>query len=95
MMQTDVSAAYVTSSGSAINANRTRLKGIYVNASGAATVVLTDGTSSGFQQFKIDIPASATANPVYINIPGEGVLFLNGIYVNTLTGINSITVFYG
>ena len=95
MMQTDVSSAYVTAASTSVFTGRIRLKGIYVNASGAATVTLTDGSSSGFQQFKMDVPASATSNPVYIPIPGEGIVFLNGIYVATLSGVNSITVFYG
>ena len=94
-MQTDVSAAYVTSASTSVFTGRIRLKGIYVNASGAATIALTDGSSSGQQLFKVDMPASATDNPIYVPIPGEGIVFLNGIYVNTLSGVNSVTVFYG
>lgn len=94
MMQTDVSSAYITSSGAAAYTGRIRLKGIYLNASGAATVVLSDA-SGGPTLFKIDSPASATNNPIFIPIPGEGILFQTSIYVTTLTGVNSITVFYG
>ena len=95
MMQTDVKAAYVTASGANAYAGTARLKGLYVNASGAASIEFSDGTSTGQSLFRIDMPASATANPIAIQIPGEGVFFPTSIYVKTLTGVNSITVFYG
>lgn len=95
MMQTDVKAVYITASGANAYAGPTRLKGLYVNASGAATIEFTDGGTSGTSRFKIDMPASATGNPVSINLPGEGVQFTSTLYVKTLTGVNSITVFYG
>ena len=95
MMQTDVKSAYVTSSGANAYAGPARLKGVYVNASGAATVEFTDGGTSGTSRFKIDLPASATSNPVYVPIPGEGIQFTTTIYVKTLTGVTSVTVFYG
>lgn len=95
MMQTDVKAAYVTASAANAYAGAARVKGLYINASGAATVELTDGSDTGQSLLKLDIPASATNNPVIVPIPGEGVWFKTSIFVNTLTNVTSMTVFYG
>lgn len=95
MMQTDVSAAYVTASGANAYGAAARLKGVFINASGAASIELSDGSATGPSLFRVDMPATATANPVSIPIPGEGILFKTSVYVKTLTGVNSLIVFYG
>jgi hypothetical protein len=72
-----------------------RVKSIYINASSSAgSVTLLDGGSSGTSKIVLDTPASATDNPVYVNIPGEGVLFKTNVYA-TLANVTSITVFFG
>ena len=95
MMQTDVKSVYITASGANAYAGPARVKGIYVNSSGAGTVELTNGTSTGTSLLKFDYPASATANPIYILLPGEGIQFPTSVYVKTLTGATSATIFYG
>lgn len=92
-MQYDVKSAYLAASGSAYGA-RTRLKGVYINTGGsAATVEFTNG-NGGTSLMKVDAPASATGNPVYIIVPGEGILFETSLYA-VVTGAASVTVFYG
>lgn len=95
MMQTDVKAAYVTAESANAYAAAARVKGVYINASGAAALELTDGSSTGASLLKLDVPTGATGNPVYVQIPGEGIFFPTSIYVKTLTNITSMTVFYG
>lgn len=94
-MQTDVKSAFITSGGANVYAGPARVKGVFINASGAATVEFTDGGTTGTSLLKFTVPASATANPVFIPIPGEGVKFTTSIYANTASGVNSVTVFYG
>lgn len=95
MMQTDVRTAYVTAGSANAYAGPARVKGVYINASGAAVLELTDGSSTGASLLKLDVPTGATGNPVYVKIPGEGIFFPTSIYVKTLTNITSLTVFYG
>ena len=59
-MQTDVKAAYVTSSGANAYAGPARVKAVTVCTTGACVVELTDGGSSGTSRLKFDVPASAT-----------------------------------
>lgn len=94
-MQTDVKAAYITAGGANVFGGPARVKGVFINASGAATVEFTDGSASGTSRLKFTVPASATGNPVYIPIPGEGVKFDISIYANAASNVNSVTVFYG
>ena len=95
MMQTDVKASYVESASSVFGGTA-RVKGIYaVAAAGAAVLELADGGASGTVLLKLGVPASATANPVFIPVPGEGIQFKTSIYAKTMTNVTSITVFYG
>ena len=91
MMQTDVKAAYVTSSGANAYAGPARVKAINVAATGACVVELTDGSSSGTSRFK----ASTTAGTTYMLLPGEGVQFTTSVWVNSLTNATSATIIYG
>ena len=93
-MQTDVKSATVSSATTAYAAP-TRVKGIYaVLGSGAGAIALTDG-NGGTTLLSIVTPASATQNPVFLPIPGEGIKFNTSVYVGTLTNVTSVTVFYG
>lgn len=95
MMQYDVKAAHLNASGS-VFAQPARVKGfsICATASTAGTMVLKDGGSGGTTLLELDIPANSNPNSFYVLVPGEGVRFSTNIYA-TLTGIASITVFYG
>jgi len=98
MMQTDVKAKNLTSTGaSGIGVPRARVKAIYaVGGATAGSVSFKDGGSSGTEAIKIDVPAvSAGGNStIMVLIPGEGVLFAADPYV-TLTVVTSVTFFYG
>jgi hypothetical protein len=95
MQQTDVKSAHLNSSGS-VFAGRARIKGIALcaTASTAGTLVLRDGGSGGASAIELDIPSNSNPNSYYIIVPGEGVLCATNIYAS-ITGLASVTVFYG
>ena len=95
MVQTDTKAAYVTATGNAY-AGPARVRAIYANlGAGAGLVELTDGSASGTLRLKFDTPASATQNPLYMELPADGIQFTTTVYVKTLTNVTSLTVIYG
>jgi len=100
-MQTDVLASAVRTDDGVLNNQagdaiaRCRVKSIYIVPSGTAgSVVFKDGSSgSGTTRLTVNTVASAT-QPTYLLLPGEGILFSTGIYVD-VTSIGSVMVFYG
>lgn len=73
---------------------RTRIKGIYyTNGASAGSVTISDG-QGGTTLIKIDTPAAANADGVYILVPDQGLLAENGLY-GTVVNTASITLFYG
>jgi hypothetical protein len=81
MMQTDVKSAHLEATGSLVS-GRVRLKGYQCLSGGTAgDIIFTD------------VPAN-TNNPFANLIPGEGILFENGVYV-TLPTAAKVTIFYG
>jgi hypothetical protein len=94
-MQYDVKSSHLNASGS-VFAQPTRVKGfsICATASTAGTLQLKDGGSSGTVLLEVDIPSNTNPNSFYTLIPGEGIKFNTNVYA-TLTGISSITVYYG
>lgn len=88
MMQTDVKSAQLGATQSV--PYRTRLKGILISSTGSGVIDLKDG-NGGNTLFSFN---ALEPGNVYVAIPGEGILFENSIYANTVTGSN-ITVFYG
>jgi hypothetical protein len=95
MMQTDVKSTHLNASGT-IFAGRARVKGfsICATASTAGTLQLKDGGSTGAVVIEVDIPSNSNPNSFYTLVPGEGVLCSSSIYA-TITGIASVTVYYG
>ena len=93
-MQTDVKSVYATAASANAYADTTRVKGVYMDLSGAGTLELSDG-ATGSVLLKLTTAATPSQNPVYVPIPGEGIKFMTSVYVKTLTNINGITVFYG
>ena len=94
-MQYDVKAKHLNASRS-VFADRARVKGfsICATASTPGTLLLKDGGSGGTTLIEVDIPSNSNPNSFYTLVPGEGVLFYTNIYAS-LTGIASITVYYG
>lgn len=94
-MQYDVKAVHTDSSASIVG-YRTRVKGfsICATASTAGTLQLKDGGSGGDVLLEVDIPSNSNPNSFYILIPGEGIVFQQSVYA-VLTGIASVTIYYG
>ena len=93
-MQTDVKAGHRDSSG-VVYVGRTRVKGYQVASGGVAGEIQfwdNASTNSGTEAITLNI----TINTAVIStlIPGEGVLFQNGVYV-VLPANAAVTVFYG
>ena len=94
MMQTDVKSASNTATATYFN-GPTRLKGVYVTANATAgSVTFRDGGATGTALLTLTTPASATNNPFYMQLPGEGIRFSTSLYAN-LTSVDALTVFYG
>jgi hypothetical protein len=93
-MQYDVKSVRLSADGQAVN-SRVRVKAIYgVSGASAGSVKFYDGTStSGELLIDIDTPVG-TGNNFYMMIPGEGVLFRTGVYVD-VTNITGVTIYYG
>lgn len=93
-MQTDVKAGHRDSSG-VVYVGRTRVKGYQIAPGGTAgEIQFWDNatTNSGTEAITINITTNAAV--IATLIPGEGVLFQNGVYV-VLPASAAITVFYG
>ena len=95
VMQYDVKAKHLNATGQVFD-QPARVKGfsICATASTSGTLVLKDGGSGGTTLIEVDIPSNSNPNSFYTLVPGEGVRFYTNIYA-TLTGIASVTVFYG
>ena len=98
-MQTDVLASAVRTDDGVLNdqagnaIGRCRVKSIYVVPSGTAgSVVFKNGSNTGSTVLTVNTVASAT-QPTYLLLPGEGVVFSSGVYVD-VTSIGSVMVFY-
>jgi len=93
-MQYDVKSVQLSADGQAVGF-RTRVKAIYgVAGASVGSVKFYDGTSAtGTPLINIDTPAG-TGNSFYMMIPGEGVLFETGVYVDVTT-ITGVTIYYG
>jgi hypothetical protein len=93
-MQYDVRSVRLSADGQAVN-YRVRVKAIYgVSGASAGSVKFYNGTdTSGTLLIDIDTPVG-TGNSFYMMIPGEGVLFETGVYVD-VTNITGVTIYYG
>ena len=93
-MQSDVQSTRLTADGQAVN-YRVRVKTVYgLAGASAGSVKFYNGTdATGTLLLDIDTPAG-TANTFLVPIPGEGILFTTGVYVD-VTNITGVTIFYG
>lgn len=90
MMQTDVKAKALAATGVLGNGARTRIKGIFYNATTGGTITINDG-NGGTLLLSLTVPVSV--NTVWV--PGEGILSQNEPYVTFTTFVGNVTVFYG
>jgi hypothetical protein len=90
-MKSDVKATQKTSDG-LVFAGRTRLRGIVhsaLNSTTAGTLLFCLNGTGGSTYFSVDAPAG---DVFAFNIPEDGILFENGIFVTDLVG--KVTVVY-
>ena len=93
-MQTDIRSQHLTASGNIDGLNRNRLKSISYRGTGQDGYVrLRNGGASGAIFCELDVGTSDTFT-IYVLLPGEGILFPSGIYVE-LSQVSATTVFYG
>ena len=93
-MQTDVKSTHLTASGNIAGLSRTRFKSLSYRGDGTDGYVrLRNGGSSGEILCELDVGTSDTFT-IYVLMPGEGILFPNGIYAD-ISHVNALTVFYG
>ena len=87
----DIQATTVTAADTtvAVVTPSIRLRGIIVTAnSSTATgqIILNNGTSTGVTMFNAKVTPNSTLT---LNIPEDGILFPNGIFVSTVTNVVS------
>jgi hypothetical protein len=94
MMQTDVKSTHLTASGNVDSLSRNRFKAIsYRGNAQDGYVKLRNGGSSGAILCELDVGTSDSFT-IYVLLPGEGILFPSGIYVD-ISNVSACTVFYG
>lgn len=92
-MQTDVKSAYLAADGILL-AGRTRLRGVTVTTAVAgAALIIYDNASAASGAVLITL-STGFAGSYAITIPGEGILAVNGMYLD-INGAAGVTVFYG
>lgn len=90
MANSDVKAKRLTTTGAAV-VGRTRLKQIQVlTGAGTGRLTLTNG-AGGEVTVDMDFLQSDSHS---VNIPDEGVLFTQDIFVSVATNITAMTLFY-
>ena len=90
MANSDVKTKRLTGTGAA-SIGRNRLRQIQVlTGAGTGRLTLTNG-DGGVTVLDIDFLASDSHS---VNIPNEGVLFTDDLYVATATNVTALTIFY-
>lgn len=92
-MQTDVKSTYLAVDG-VIFAGRTRLKGLAVTVSTAGAALVVYDNASAASGTKVIEVSTAVVGSYPVNIPGEGILAQNGLYLD-INGAAAVTAFYG
>lgn len=94
MQQTDVHSQHITSSSNINGLSRNRLKSVSYRGNGTdGFVKFRNGGGSGTILCELDVGTSDSFT-IYVLLPGEGILFSSGIYVE-LSNVSACTVFYG
>jgi hypothetical protein len=94
MQQTDVKSQHLIASGNVAGLARNRFKSLSYRGNGTdGFVKLRNGGSTGEVLCELDVGTSDSFT-IYVLLPGEGILFPSGIYVE-LSNVSACTVFYG
>jgi len=95
-MQTDVKAAHIEATGTAVS-GRNRLKGYQCISGGTAgDIIFRDGGASGTIRLQFNIGTGT--QPISLLIPDQGILFTTDIHITvpgTAPNAAKVTVFYG
>lgn len=91
--QTDVLSVHTETTG-VIVTGRLRLKGYQCLSGGTAgDIIFRENSATGVTRLQFNVPGN-TNNPFSMTIPGEGILFYDGVHV-TLPTLAKVTIFYG
>jgi|TARA_Y100000114_G_scaffold60951_2_gene55957 hypothetical protein len=89
MTGSDVVTSSVTATGD-MTTKRSRLRGFVVSGGSSDGTVTFKNTSSGSTLLVLPVSANATET---LNIPDNGILFVDGIHA-TLSNIDRVTIFF-
>ena len=93
-MQTDVLAAHLNADG-VVAAYPVRVKGYQIKPGGTAGQIdFYDNASAASGTIRLSLDITTNTAIISTIIPGEGIRFNNGVFVDLPTGAG-ITVFYG
>jgi hypothetical protein len=96
MMQTDVKSVHTggAQTNQALISGRVRIKSVVITGGAAAGMAKFLDASGG--NVLIELDTGSNSNMTNVILPGEGVLFPNGVwYTAVATAPLGITVFYG
>ena len=94
MVQTDVLAAHLNTSGVAVS-GPVRIKGYQVKPGGTAGQIdFYDNGSAASGTIRLSIDITTNTAIISTMIPDDGIKFFNGVYVSLPTSA-AITLFYG
>ena len=91
--KSDIQATrFTASTTTAVVSPPVRLRGVIASnndTTNIGTVILTTTSQAGPNLFQIDVPAGDIIN---LSLPEDGILFPKGIYVSTITTVNTVTL---
>jgi hypothetical protein len=90
-MDSNISSVRAIAPGLAVP-YRAHLRGVYMTSSGGGVVQFRDGSLSGPVLTALEMPAVGAVDVI---LPGRGVLFPNGIFLDIAGAISSVTLFHG
>ena len=94
MVQTDVLAAHLNTSGVAVS-GPVRIKGYQIKPGGTAGQMdFYDNASAASGTIRLSIDITTNTAIISTLIPADGIKFYNGVYVS-LPSSSAITIFYG
>ncbi len=92
-MQTDVKSKYLAADG-VLFAGRTRLKGLTAAVAIVGTPLIVYDNASAASGDKVAEISTAVVGVVNVLLPGEGILAVNGLYLD-INGAAGVTAYFG
>ena len=93
MASSEIKALKVTATGDT-GLGRARVVGISAATlvAGTGNLILKDTSNSGTT--KLDVDFGAATGTEYVELSQEGILFKDLVWVNAITNLTSVTIFY-